>query len=553
MSGREEALSFAAAQRFDLCVVGAGASGAATALESQRRGMRTALVDAGDICGATSSASSKLAHGGVRYLEQAVRELDAGQYRVVRRALRERKRMIERAPCLAHRLELLAPCMGWFDAAYYLAGMKIYDWLSGPEALAPSSFLGRKETLRRMPRLRSKGLAGAVRYADGQFDDARYGLAMVRSFAAAGGVALNYARVTGFEKDRDGRLAAARVEDAQEGRQFEIAARAFVNATGPFSDALRAMAAPGISPRLRLSKGAHLLLPLSVLESADALLVPRTEDGRVLFLIPWLGRLLVGTTEREVAPGEEMILRREETEYLLGYVRRYLTSSVKPCDVVSGFAGMRPLVIAGGGRETKRLIRDHEVECEPSSGLVSLLGGKWTTHRAMAEDTVDAIQRQLGLAAKAAPDGPLDGAAGCGEELRNRLEREYGISAEAARHLSGKYGSNADAVLALAGEEPELGAPLVDGFPALQAEIVYAVRQEMALRLEDVLARRIGLEFYSWKMAWQAAPVAAKWMARELGWSLAESRNAAQAYAARIERLMRMAGVEDDSASAPVQ
>jgi glycerol-3-phosphate dehydrogenase len=329
MNSRAEALKDIQNKSFDVCVIGGGATGSGCALDSQLRGLSTALVEAGDFASATSSASTKMVHGGVRYLEEAFRHLDPAEYKIVKRALHERIHMLKNAPFLAGAREFITPCYSRFDLAYYETGLKIYDWLSGGASLAPSHFVSREDTLRRLPNLNPQGLTGAVAYTDGQFDDARYNVTLVQSFAETDGVALNHARVASCEKDADGKLAAVIVQDQFGGQSFVVRARAFVNATGPFADSIRAMANPAAKPRMRLSKGVHILLPADVLSSGDAMLIPKTEDGRVLFAIPWRGRVLVGTTEQEVAVGEELFLRREEVEYLLRHLYRYLGEPIR--------------------------------------------------------------------------------------------------------------------------------------------------------------------------------------------------------------------------------
>jgi glycerol-3-phosphate dehydrogenase len=546
MKSRSEALQSIAGQAFDVCVIGGGATGSGCALDSQLRGLTTVLVDAADFAGATSSASTKIVHGGVRYLEEAVTRLDAKQYRVVDRALHERLRMLKNAPYLARPMEFVVPCFRWFELAYFDAGLKLYDWIARGARLFPSHFLSREETLLRIPTLNSNHLVGSVAYADGQFDDARYNIALVETFAQAGGEALNYARVMAFEKSGDGNLVACQVEDQLTHQKFEIRARTFVNATGPFADTIRQLATPSASPRMRLSKGVHILLPLDVMPSDDAMLIPKTEDGRVLFAVPWMGRLLVGTTEQEVAIDDELYVTKEEVEYLLRHLNRFLTPAVAPDQVVSGIAGARPLVSRGDSRDTKKLARDHELEVDPHGGLISVMGGKWTTYRAMAEDAVNVVQKRLGALVTESPtkNHPLAGSKGFTFDFWKKLACEYRVPEATARHLAGKFGTAATKVLDLAKEDPELAAPLVPDYPAVRAQVIYCVRTEMAITIEDVLFRRLGIQLYSWRSAIAAAPVVGSLMGRELGWSADESRAAASGYATKINRLMALAGLE---------
>jgi len=530
-----------------LCVIGGGATGAGCALDAQLRGLRTVLVEAGDFSFATSSSSTKLIHGGVRYLEQAISDRDLGQYHVVKRALRERKIMLDNAPFLANPLELVVPCFSRRELYYFRIGMKLYDWISGRNLLFQSRLLSREESLRRMPMLKSDRLVGTIVYADGQFDDARYNIALLQTFAKSGGEALNYARVVGFAINGTGQLVQARVHNGISGEHFHIRAKAFINATGPFADGIRDLAKPGVRPRLRLSKGSHILLPIDAVTSSDALLVPKTDDERVIFAIPWCGRLLVGTTDEEITLHEEMVVKEEEAEYLLTQLNRYLDRPLNRNQIVSGFAGMRPLVASNNSRGTKALIRDHEVEVDSSSGLISVLGGKWTTYRAMAEDAIDTVMQFLAM-----PMVPcitskhrLTGSEEWSPNFWAELVRDYGISKETAQHLSHKFGTAAKEVLDLAKDNPGLKAPIVEESASVLAEVVYGVREEMATSIEDILTRRTGLQFFSWEQARAAGPAVGAIMARELGWSPGQQKDAVEGYASKIDRLMELIGLRN--------
>jgi glycerol-3-phosphate dehydrogenase len=548
MKNRAEELQNIAGRTFDVCVIGGGATGAGCALDAQLRGLRTVMLDAGDFAGATSSAATKIIHGGVRYLEEAIKDVDPKEYHVVVRALHERVRMLDNAPHLTRKLEFIVPSYSWLNVAYLDIGLKIYDWLAGAGRIAPSTFLSREETLKRMPTLKLEGLIGSVMYADGQLDDARYALALVQSFAEQGGNALNYARVTDFNRDSSGRLSGVRVTDQLTGNSFEIAARAIVNATGPFSDAIRQLATPSATKRMRLSKGAHILLPLEILSSEEAMLIPKTDDGRVLFAVPWLGRLLVGTTEQEVSPDDEFFVSRADIAFMLGQLNKYLERPATPSQIVSGFAGARPLVSSGENESTKKLARDDVIEVDPSSGLISIMGGKWTTHRAMAEDTINAVQKALGVPVTESPTRShvLYGGEGFSGDLWEKLMAAHPISKETAHHLAAKFGTAAGNVLQLTLENRDLAQPIVPTNPAIQAEVVYCVRHELAATIEDVLARRLGVQFYSWRDAIHAAPVVGSLMAQELHWSDAEAKSAITAYVDKINHLLERAGLEEE-------
>jgi glycerol kinase len=544
MRHRKEAINRIANREFDVCVIGGGATGAGCALDAQLRSLRTVIVEAGDFASGSSTASTKMVHGGVRYLQEAVKGLDINQYQLVKHALRERLIMLRNAPHLTRTVEFLLPCFSKFEKIYYGLGMKMYDWIAGKSRLLPSRLLTREEALYRMPAMQAEQLVGAVAYADGQFDDARYALALITTFSGAGGEALNYARVTALTKNASGKILSATVVDERSSETFEIRADAFVNATGPFCDAVRQLASSGVAPRMRLSKGVHIMFPLDGFPGSDALLGPKTEDDRVIFAIPWNGRLLVGTTDTGYTPGEEMAVTREEIAYLLRQINPYLSSPLAAEQVVSGFAGVRPLVAAQGVTDTKKLIRDDEVEFDAATGLISILGGKWTTHRMMAEETIDKVQEYLGGAPSPSRTSEhlLAGGRGYKWDYWQTLANDFSIPTGTAQHLAQKYGTLAPEVLELASSDQSLALPLIEGAAPIRAQVVYAVRKEMALTIEDVLARRIGLQLFSWRLGIRAAPTVAALLRKELGWSSGEEQRALEQYAARVNHMIESAG-----------
>jgi glycerol-3-phosphate dehydrogenase len=549
MKNRTQELLDVAGKSFDVCVIGGGATGSGCALDAQLRGLHTVMLEAEDFAGATSSAATKIIHGGVRYLEEAIKDVDPKEYHVVVRALHERVRMLNNAPYLTRQLEFLVPSYHWLNVAYLDIGLKIYDWLAGSARISPSKYVSREETLQRMPELKREGLIGSVEYADGQFDDARYNLALVQTFSQAGGSALNYARVTDFARDAAGRLTGVSVTDQLSGKKFAVQARVFVNATGPVSDSIRTLATKSLPKRMRLSKGAHILLPLDIFPTQDAMLIPKTDDGRVLFAVPWNGRLLVGTTEQEVSPGEELFVSREDIAFMLGQLNKYLEHPITPAQIVSGFAGARPLVSSGEAESTQKLARDDVIEVDPSSGLISIMGGKWTTHRAMAEDTIDAVQKALGVPVAESPTRShvLCGGEGFRSDLWEKLMEAHPIAKETAHHLAGKFGTAACKVLELTQENRSLAEPILAGSAPIRAEVVYCVRNELAVTLEDVIARRLGVQFYSWREAIHGAPVVATLMAEELHWSSDQTKSEIAAYVNKVNKLLEQAGLEPET------
>ena len=547
MEPRSDAKVSAKRTTFDLCVIGGGATGAGCALDAQLRGLCTLLLDAGDFASAASSASTKLVHGGVRYLEQAIKNLNFSEYQMVKAALRERLYMLANAPYLAQPVHFLVPVYSWARAVYYWAGTKLYDAVAAESNLFPSRFLTTSETLQRMPGLKSQGLRGAICYADGQFDDARYGIALLQSFVAAGGTALNYCRVQAFAPARTGKIAAASVHDEISGDYFSISSKQFVNATGAGADRMRSIANPMLAARMRPSKGVHLLFSAESFPGADALLVPHTEDGRIIFAVPWRERLLVGTTDDEVTSATRMLVQKNEAEYLLRQLNPYLETPLHLEQILSGMAGLRPLVAARGNAPTSKLIRDHEVELDSSSGLISILGGKWTTHRLMAEETIDAVQREMGgpVTPSLTKHHLLAGATGYDKTFSKAIEKEYSLPADVARHLAGKFGTGALKILALLHENPSWNQRITDRLPVIQAEIIYCIRCEMAETIEDLLLRRTGAQLFGWKHALEAAPAVVALLASERQWNADRTAAALSEYSTKILGFLRELSLDE--------
>ncbi|HNC97421.1 MAG TPA: FAD-dependent oxidoreductase [Myxococcota bacterium] len=538
---------------FDLCIIGGGASGAGCALDAALRGLKVALVERDDFSSGTSSRSTKLVHGGVRYLEQAVKNGDLAQLRQVHHGLRERHRVLANAPHLARPLALLTPVFSWWEGLYYRIGLALYDAFSwGTERLPRTRWLSRREALRRMPGL-SPRIHSAVLYHDGQLDDARYGISLALSAAEAGAVLLHHAELLGFEHDAAGRVAAARVHDHLAADYpdiipagaLAIRARCFLNCTGPFADTVRLKANPALSPRIRPSKGVHAVLPYASLSSEDAMLIPRTRDGRMIFAVPFQGRVLLGTTDEDYPdPQQEPTLRSDEVDFLLDTLNPFLSRPIGHEELRAGFGGLRPLVqppAEGAAASTRALLRDHDIEQDAASGLFSLLGGKWTTYRLMAQDAVDAICRHLGHDAPCLTAAhPLAGAVGYGPGLWEKIAAAYGISPEIAQHLARQYGSRAEVIAKWLKEQPQWGERLAAEFPYLKAEVVYAVRAEGAFTLRDVLSRRMRLEVLDWGAAMEATRATALLMQQELGWSDGQRDGAAAEYSALLQGFMRL-------------
>jgi glycerol-3-phosphate dehydrogenase len=529
-------------ETFDLCVIGGGASGAGCALDAALRGLKVALVEKADFSAGTSSRSTKLIHGGVRYLEQAFKNLDFAQLRQVRHGLKERHIVLRNAPHLARPLSIVTPVFSLWESLYYGIGLWLYDlFAAGKDTLPKSGRLSRTKLLRRLPGLNDR-LYGAVRYFDGQLDDARYCLALVQSAAEAGAVVANYAGVRAFECDAAGKIDSALIEDAtgdDSGHSFvpfRLRARCFLNCTGPFADAVRHMANPDLEPRIRPSKGVHAVLPRDVLAGDDALLIPKTSDGRVVFAIPFENELLLGTTDTPYPDAEEEpLLEGAEVDFLLETLRPFLKQAVDPKQVKAGFGGLRPLILPATGpeatqRSTKTLLRDHEVERDARSGLISLLGGKWTTYRLMARDAVDAACRELQFQAECTTEKHiLFGGNKWDSFFWKKIQEKYGFDSDISQHLAQHYGSKAHGPATLAAT-PELAERVLPHLPCIKAEVVYAVREEMARTPRDFLARRIRLEITDWTTTADATRTVAEIMGRELHWSAERTTRETEAY-----------------------
>jgi len=493
---------------WDFVVIGGGASGLGAAVEAAARGYRTLLLEEHDFAKGTSSRSTKLVHGGVRYLQQ-------GNISLVLEALHERGLMVQNAPHLVRHRAFIVPNYDWWEGPFYGIGLKVYDLLAGRLGLGPSKTLSREEVLEKIPTLEPEGLRGGVVYYDGQFDDARFAITLAQTVADLGGSLLNYMKVTGLLKRR-GMTAGVTAVDAETNRRYDIQARVVVNATGVFADSVRRMDDPRATTIIAPSQGVHLVLDKSFLPGDSAIMVPHTDDGRVLFAVPWHDRVIVGTTDTPVEqPEAEPQPQKDEVDFILKHAAKYLTKDPQRSDVLSAFAGLRPLVRAGGNETTSALSRDHSVLVS-SSGLVTISGGKWTTYRRMAEDTVDQAAMVACLDQRSSPTAAM------------RLHG-WEMNRDDTSQLC-VYGTDANAIRKLAQLDPDLAGKLHANLPYIKAEVVWAVRHEMARSLEDVLARRTRALLLDAQASLEAAPDVAQLMARELGRNNEWQRNELETY-----------------------
>ncbi|KAF9589499.1 hypothetical protein IFM89_025046 [Coptis chinensis] len=555
----------------DILVIGGGATGSGVALDAASRGLSVGLVERDDFSSGSSSRSTKLLHGGkgfysellfilffgelypemllflthhpvpksgVRYLEKAFFNLDYGQLKLVFHALEERNRVIQNAPHMCHPLPTMTPCFSWFDVVYYWAGLKAYDLVAGSAILQLSRYYPAKKALRDFPTLAKESnglkLRGAVVYFDGQMDDSRLNVAIACTAALAGASVLNHAEAVSLHKDKiSGRVIGAHIRDHLTDEEFDVYAKVVVNAAGPFSDSLRKMANNGATNIISPSSGAHVVLPDYFTPKDMGLIIPKTKDARVVFMLPWGGKTLVGTTDTSSIITDLPKPREEEIEFILSAIGDYLNIEVQRSDILSTWSGIRPLATDPSSKDTSSISRDHIVNVE-CPGLVTIAGGKWTTYRSMAEDVIDAAIKhgELNpLSSCATANLPLIGAYGWEPLYFVQLARSYvpmkktkggkivpeAMDTTTAKHLSSAYGSMAKNVATIAQDE-KLGKRLVHGYPYLEAEVAYCARNEYCENAIDFIARRTRLAFLDVHAATQALPRVIEMLADEHKW-----------------------------------
>lgn len=483
-------------KHWDVIIIGGGATGLGTALDSTLRGYKTLLLEQSDFAKGTSSRSTKLVHGGVRYLAQ-------GNFALVQEALQERGLLLKNAPHLVRRQSFIIPCYSFFSKIKYLIGLKVYDWLAGKYSFGKSKWLNRSALLQSVPEMKEKGLKGGVEYWDGQFDDARLAVNIAQTTAEEGGTVLNYFKVTALTKEDNGRINGVVAYDLEQQKEYHLKAKVVVNATGVFVDEILQMDTPGRKPIVRPSQGVHVVLDRSFFSGKNAMMIPETTDGRVLFAVPWHNHVLVGTTDTPLDHQSlEPIALDKEVTFILKTLCEYLTLKPSRKDVLSVFAGLRPLAAPDKDtNSTKEISRSHKLMVS-NSRLITITGGKWTTYRKMAEETVD----------KAIKVGRL-----VSELCSTRTKRIHGFTERSSTSSLAIYGSDEEAIRSLVSEMPELGEHVVPGGPYILAEVIWAIRKEMARTVEDVLARRLRILFLDAKVAMEMSVVVAGLMATELG------------------------------------
>lgn len=536
---RNENLERIKTEHFDVCVIGAGASGAGVALDAALRGLKVALIDKGDFSCETSSKSTKLIHGGVRYLEQAFKNLDFGQLKQVKHGLAERKYLLSNGSHLSRPLGIITPVFSFIEGLYYTIGLKMYGWFASKDQLPAARWLSKKEMILGSPDITQKAHS-AVMYYDGQLDDARFALALSQTAHQQGVATANYLELIDFKKDSSNKITGANLKNIITGESFEIKSKIFVNCTGPFADHLRLLANPTEESRIKPSKGVHIVIPKKYFAGEKALLIPKTKDGRLVFVIPFQSEIMIGTTDTKYDNlNEEPLLNNSEIDYLLETAERYLKAIPNKNEIKSGFGGIRPLISAKkkNPNDTKTLLRDHEVEIDEESGLISLLGGKWTTYRLMAQDTCDAICEVLnnknGCKTK---DFKL-----LGSQSVFQTKRPENFPLECFEHLKSSYGDQTPKILSLIEKRPELLSKIHLDYPFIKAEVIYTCQFEMAQTVRDFFARRTRWEILDWDACLESIESVTDLMAEKIGWDEQAKTMEIQTYKALLNHFKSVA------------
>lgn len=482
---------------WDMVIIGGGATGLGTAVDAASRGYDVVLFEGCDFAKGTSSRSTKLVHGGVRYLQQ-------GNVSLVTEALKERGLLLQNAPHLVDDVAFIVPSYEWWESPFYGIGLKVYDLLAGRYGFGKSETLSREEVIAEIPSINPDGLRGGTRYYDGQFDDARLAINLATTAFEQGATLLNYTRVTAINKDEDGVANGVTMVDEETAQEHSVEGRVVINATGPFADAVRRLDNPDAKPIVAPSQGVHLVLERSFIAGDSAIMVPHTDDGRVMFAIPWHDVAVVGTTDTPIDEIElEPRAHEDEIDYILDTANRYLQRPATRDDILSVFAGIRPLVKAGDSEDTAALSREHTILVDPDSGLLTAAGGKWTTYRKMAEDIVD----------HAVVLGDLEPV----ECTTSRLQiHGYHQCAERFGRFD-FYGSDAAEIENLTQSDPAFGERVHPELEITVGEVLWFCRREMARTVDDVLARRSRSLLFNARAASEAAPAVARVMAHELG------------------------------------
>jgi len=497
-------------QKYDIVIIGGGATGSGIALDAASRGFKVLLLEKNDFSEGTSSRSTKLVHGGVRYLEKAVKGLDKEQFNLVKEGLKERYRLLKNAPHLCSRLTLVTPIYKWWELPYMFIGLSLYDFVSGNKGLGRSSIVSKSTMFNNFPSIKKDGLVGGVKYYDGNFNDARLNISLLQSAEQHGAKCKNYHEVTSFiYKGKN--ISGVSVKDRINNKEFIIESPIIINATGIFSDNIRLMDDKNSKKLLDLSSGVHIVLDKKYLPSNEGLMIPKTEDGRVLFILPWMGKCLVGTTDENTTLSEHPKVSSKDIDYILKHLEIYFDLKIKRDEILSSWCGIRPLVAPDKNESTSSIVRDHVISSS-TSRLVSIIGGKWTTYRKMAEETVDYVISTFNLKDKKCRTKMLKlfGSENYNKDFQN-ITQDRSISA----HLVAMYGDQASKVYNSAPKVTKLH----DNYDYINAEVIYCIKYEFVQKPLDFLVRRTSLALIDKNSARELVEKVSIIMQEELSWS----------------------------------
>ncbi|KAM0687815.1 mitochondrial glycerol-3-phosphate dehydrogenase [Conglomerata obtusa] len=516
---RKETIQKLKTKKFDLLIIGGGASGAGCALDAVTRGLSVALVEASDFGSETSSKSTKLLHGGIRYLQKAVNTFDLAQLKLVHEALKERKAVIDIAPYLTHKMPIMLPVYNKISVPYYWIGMKMYDWISGTKSLGHSFFLNKEKTIERFPIIKKENLQGSIVYYDGQFNDARLNLMVSLTASYYGASVMNYVKVNDLVKEH-GYVKGAICTDTLTGETFKIKSKGVINATGPFIDKIRAKENGKCKEFVTPSSGVHIVLPREFAPRRMGLVIPGTSDGRILFFIPWQGKALIGTTDNKCKVQNNPKPSKEDLNFILDEVKENITypEILSRKNLLSAWSGIRPLVRNPNDDKTESIVRRHLIHVSQNR-LITLSGGKWTTYRRMAEETIDKAIKEFNFTVKrncVTKYVRILGAHDYDQDYYLRIMRDLNLPVDIAKHLSSTYG---DRAYKLREYLQKKSKKLSENYSFIEEEILYCIDNEMAVKLTDVIARRINLGFIDVLEASKNVFKVSKIMKKHLNWS----------------------------------
>ena len=503
-------------QKYDIIIIGAGATGSGIVLDAASRGLKTLILEKNDFSEGTSSRSTKLVHGGVRYLEAAVKKLDIDQFNLVKEGLQERYRLLKNAPHLCSRLTLVTPLYKWWQIPYMFAGLSLYDLVSGTKGLGRSSVVSKKKMIETFPIIKKDGLVGGIKYYDGSFNDARLNISLLQSAKEFGAVCKNYNEVKEFLY-KDGKISGVKVYDKINDTTYEVESSVVINATGAFSDDVRTLDDKEAKKMLDLSSGIHIVIDKKYLPNNEGLMIPKTEDGRVLFILPWMGKCLVGTTDEKTSLSERPEVKEKDIDYILKHLEIYFELKISKDEILSSWSGLRPLVAPDKNASTSSIVRDHVISSS-DSGLVSIIGGKWTTYRKMAQEVLEYVNKEFDLNLSKCKTKKLK-LVGSQKFDKNLVIKD--IDEKLNSHLLSLYGDKSKKVLKCT-KDVEL---LHKDYLYTKAEVIYCIKEEYVQKPLDYIVRRSTLALIDIKAAKEILNQVVEIMAEELSWDEAKIKN----------------------------